>query len=257
MIFTAPRRLAVALVPVVLGSTAWAQSDAQPLTRVGLEAESSHLSNGSPDWRETTLRITRSMGKNEVKSLALTQTNRFALDDHELSGLIATRLSPQLTASATASISPTHRVLAKNTFEGALQYEFAPAWLIHSALGRKNYNSTRVNQGLLMLEHYFSDFSASVAWKPVRSSGVGSSSAELRLAWYYSDTDSVGLIHSTGKEVTTITPGNVVLTDVRSTALQGRHWLSRQWVVNYGLSHTRQGSFYNRRSARLGVEYVF
>lgn len=257
MTSTALYRLALTLLPLALGNSAWSQTGPQTVTRIGVEAESSHLSNGSPDWRETTVRATRSVGRDNVQSLALTQTNRFALDDHEISGLISTRLAPQLTASATASISPTHRVLAKNTFEGALQYEFAPAWLIHGGLGRRNYSSTHVNQGMLMLEHYFSDFSASVAWKPVRSSGVGSSSAEIRLAWYYSDTDSIGLIQSTGKEATTIAPGNVVLTDVRSTALQGRHWLSRQWVVNYGLSHTRQGSFYNRRTARLGVEYVF
>lgn len=251
------RRLGVSLWPLALAAPAWAQTPPAPTTAISLETESSQLSNGSPDWRETSLRLTRKLGQRDVTSMAVTQTNRFGLDDHEISGLISRPLSDRLTLAASANISPTHRVLAKNGADASLQYEFAPAWLIQGGLGTRHYDSTRVNSGTVMLEHYFSDFSASVAWKPVRSTGVSASSAELRLAYYYSDTNSVGLIYSTGKEATTIAPGNVVLADVRSTALLGRHWLTPKWAVNYALTHTRQGTFYNRRSARLGVEYVF
>lgn len=230
-------------------------ADAQ--TQVELSAESSRLSNDSPDWQELSLRINQQRGQRNVKELTLTQTSRFGLDDQRISGLYASPLNERLTAMLAASISPSHRVLERHGIDGTLQYEFAPAWLIHASLANKRYDSANVNQGSLMLEHYFSSFSASAAWRPVRALGVSSSSTELRGYYYYRDTNYIGVIVSSGQEATSINAGTVVLTDVRATALLGRHRLSRQWAINYAITRTRQGSFYNRNTVRLGVQHLF
>jgi len=243
----------------VLASPVWADAAApgSPTMQVELGAETSSLSNGSPDWRETSLRLTSQPEKRSVRSLGLRQSSRFGLDDHEISGQLTTPLSDRLTATVGGSLSPTHRVLPRQGLEGALQYEFAPAWLMQGGLSNRRYDTTHVDQATLMLEHYFSSFSASFAWKPVRASGVSSSSTEVRTSYYYSDASFTGLIFSKGQEATTIAPSLVVLADVRSTAWWGRHWLTRQWAVNYALTHTRQGNFYNRNSVRIGAEYAF
>lgn len=253
-------RIVSVVLAHVLASPTWADGIAapgSPTMQVELGAETSSLSNGSPDWHETSLRLSSQPEKRRIRSLGLRQTSRFGLDDHEISGQLTTPLSDRLTATVGGSISPTHRVLAKYGLEGTLQYEFAPAWLVHGGLSNRRYDNAHVDQATLMLEHYFSSFSASLAWKPVRASGVGSSSTELRASYYYSDTSFTGLIFSKGQEATSLAPGLVVLADVRSTALWGRHWLNRQWAVNYALASTRQGSFYNRNSVRLGAEYAF
>ena len=248
-----------AVMAAVLVHPAWADVAAPggATTHIELSADSSRLSNGTPDWRETSLRLTSKLSRQSARSLELTQTNRFGLDDQEISGLLSTPVSEQLTATVGASISPTHRVLAKQRVEGSLQYEFAPAWLVHGGLSHRRYDTARVDQATLMLEHYFSSFSVSAAWKPVRASGVRSDSAELRFSYYYGDANFTGAIVSSGQEATSISPGTVVLADVRATALLGRHWLSRQWAVNYALTRTRQGNFYTRNSVRLGAEYAF
>lgn len=242
---------ALAIAMPFLAAAAYAQ------TELELGAESSHLSNGSPNWQAQSLRITHKPAPREVRELTLTRTERFGLDDHQISGLYATPLSDKLTASLGANISPSHRVLARQGVEGALQYEFAPAWLAHAGLVTTRYDKTHVNQANLMLEHYFSSFSVAAAWRPVRASGVSSSSTELRGAYYYGDANSVGVILSNGREAATVNADTVLLADVRAAALVGRHWLSRQWAVNYALTSTRQGSFYQRNSARLGVQYLF
>lgn len=229
----------------------------QPTIQAELSNESSQLSNGSPDWRETALRLTQKTGQRSVQSIALTQTSRFGLEDQEVSGLLSLPLTDKLTAAFEGSFSPTHRVLARQSLATTLQYEFAPAWIAHVGLGNRRYDATNVDQGTLMLEHYFSSFSASAAWKPVRAAGISSNSSELRGSYYYGDANSIGIILSNGREAATLGPNNVVLTDVKATALLGRHWIGRQWAVNYALSHTRQGGFYTRRSVRLGVQYVF
>lgn len=248
-----------AVLAAVLVLPAWADAAAPggATTHIELSTDSSRLSNGTPDWRETSLRLTSKLNRQSTKSLELTQTNRFGLDDQEISGLLSAPVSDQLTATVGGSISPTHRVLAKQRVDGSLQYEFAPAWLVHGGLSHRRYDTTRVDQATLMLEHYFSSFSVSAAWKPVRASGLRSESAELRASYYYGDANSVGLIVSSGQEATNTRPGTVVLADVRATALLGRHWLSRQWAVSYALTRTQQGSFYTRNSVRLGAEYAF
>ena len=252
-------QISSAVVAAVLFQSAWADvaTPGGATTHIELSADSSSLSNGTPDWRENTLRLTSKLSRQSARTIELTQTNRFGLDDQEISGLLSTPLSDKLTATVSGSISPTHRVLAKHRVEGSLQYEFAPAWLVHGGLGHRRYDTVRVDQANLMLEHYFSSFSVSAAWKPVRASGVSSESAELRFSWYYGDANFVGVIVSNGQEATSITPSAVVLADVRATALLGRHWLTRQWAVNYALTRTQQGNFYTRNSVRLGAEYAF
>lgn len=250
------KKLAFSFLMLALSTASFADM-AIAQTVVGLSAETSQLSNNSPDWHSESVRVARKLGQRDVKELSLTQTRRFDLTDQQISGLYVKPLSDKLTASVEANISPSHRVLAKHGIDATLQYEFAPAWLVHAGLGNKRYNSVNVNQASLTLEHYFSSFSVAATWRPVQALGTHASGMELRGSYYYGNANSVGFIASSGQEATTVNAGTVLLADVRATALLGRHWLSPQWAVNYALSHTRQGSFYNRNSIYLGAEYVF
>ena len=222
-----------------------------------LAADSSRLSNGSPDWHALSLRLARTRGPRDVQALAVTNGSRFGLQDQQIGAQVAAPVSERLTATFGAQASPSHRVLARYGVNGNLQYEFAPAWLVHGGAGFQRYNDASVTQGNLMLEHYFSSFSAAAAWRPVRALGVGASSVELRGAWYYSDASSLAVVVSRGDEATAVAASRVELADVRSLALFGRHWISPAWSLSYALARTRQGNFYNLTSFRLGAQYVF
>ena len=247
---------AFSLAMLALPAVCLAQAD-DLQTLAGFSAESSHMSNGSPDWRSETLRVARKSGPRDVRELGLTQTRRFGLDDRQIGGLYVTPLSGQATLSLGGRISPSHRVLARHELEATLQYEFAPAWLAHAGLGNRRYNTANINSASLALEHYFSSFSLSAAWRPVRALGVNASSTELRGTYYYGNANSIGLIASSGQEASTVNATTVLLVDVRSTALLGRHSLSRQWALSYALSRTWQGGFYRQDSVHLGAEYTF
>lgn len=226
-------------------------------TLVGLSAESSQLSNGSPGWHSETLRVARKSNPRDVRELGFTQTRRFGLNDKQIGGLYVTPLSGQATLSLSGRISPSHRVLARHELESTLQYEFAPAWLVHAGLGNRRYSTANINSASLALEHYFSSFSLSAAWRPVRALGANASSTELRGAYYYGNASLISLIASSGQEASTLNPNTVLLVDVRSTALLGRHSLSRQWAFSYALSRTWQGGFYRQDTVHLGAEYIF
>jgi len=241
---------------LLCAAAALAAVNAHADSTVGLFVGHEHLNNGSPSWEETAVRMSHEFAPRRQVDVAVTRTERFDLRDSQFSAAYVAPLSRQLTASIEANASSTHKVLARNAFGGALQYEFAPAWLIHAGAKTTRYDEVRVNQSLLMLEHYVSNFSWSAAWRPARAFNTTAHSGELRGSYYYGDRNSVGIILAGGKEAASI-GGTVVLTSLRSATLIGRHWLSRDWALNYGIGSSRQGEFYVRNGVSIGVQHTF
>lgn len=238
-------------------SCAQAQTPTALSNSVELAHEHESLTRGLDDWRDTSLRIAHTYAPRQAVDLWVRQTSRFSQDDTELGLNYSQPLSERLTASVEAAHSPSHRVLPRHALGAGLQYEFAPAWLVHTGVKSTRYDNTTVAQGLLMLEHYFSSFSASVSWRPARALGRHANSFELRGSYFYGDKSMIGLIVASGREATAIGAQNVVLADVRSAALVGRHWLRNDWALTYTIARTRQGNFYTRTGLRLGVQHAF
>lgn len=241
-----------AAAPLLAG----AQATDRP-TSVELAYGRESLSNGSPDWQETTLDIGHRFAAREYLGASMRQTRRFGLQDHSVWSTYVRPLNERLVASIEGSVSPGARFLARYTLAGALQYEFAPGWLLHGGLKAAGYENSPVSEGSLRLERYVSDFSWSVAWKPVRGLGRYAQGFEARGTYYYGDKNMVGLIFATGREATSVGEQAVVLADVRSVALVGRHQIDASWALTYAIGRTRQGGFYTRTGGRLGVRYFF
>lgn len=222
-----------------------------------LSTERQQLSNNSPDWQEQTLRLQTLLAPRQAMELALVQTERFGKADDQWAAQYVHPFSSQLGLTLDANVSPTHRVLPQHSLGAMLQYEFRPAWLLHGGLKTTHYNDTVVQQGTVMLEHYVSAFSWAVVWRPVRALGSTPSSTELRGSYFYGDRHIVTLSLADGQEASEVAANDIRLADVRAVALNGRHWLSRNWAFTYVASSTRQGNFYTRNGLRIGVQYSF
>ena len=249
---TAARLLALA------ASLAGAQSAAaaDPWS-VELATSRQQLSNGYADWTENSARLTHALSTRQVTEVGLVQTERFGLRDDQLTGLLVRPLDDRFTATVDASLSPTHRVLAQHHLGAMLQYEFAPAWLVHGGLRSTQYTSATVTQGTFMLERYLSSFSGLLAWRPVQTQGSSTSSTELRASYYYADKSRVSLSLAAGQEAVQVSDTVLQLADVRATTLSGRHWITADWALNYEWNSTRQGDFYTRSGWRIGVQHSF
>jgi len=250
------KNLATTLAALSIAAPALAQTEA-PFTRLSLAGEHSRLDNGNADWREAMVQASRHWSQRQVALVELAQTRRFGLEDTRVAASYTHPLAPTLAATVQASASPTHRVLARHAAGVVLQYEFQPAWLVHTGLAHTRYNDGEVTQATLMLERYFGDFSASLAWRPAHALGARTDSFELRGSYYYGQGSSVGVIAATGREATQLGAGAIALAQVDALALVGRHAIGGPWALTYALSRTRQGSFYTRTSASLGVQYTF
>lgn len=252
------RLSALFLLLALAAGTAAAQPQAPLATdRVALEAEASHLDRGQGYWRQQTLRIGRQWGQRTSVDAEASHVHRFGRHDQEFAVAGTLPLGEPLTLSLRASHSPTHRVIARASAQAALQWEFRRAWLAHGSLKRTRYDAVDVTLASGMLEHYFGDFSALVAVHNARAFGDDQRSLELRGTYYYAEGSSAGFIVAGGDEATTVAPGRVVIAQVRSVALLGRHALGPRWGVRWNLHRVKQGNFHTRQGAGVGVEYAF
>jgi YaiO family outer membrane protein len=249
-------RAAIASLALTALTAGAAAADDQAVTTLGLTLDQQRLSNQSPDWHERTLSVQHQFAARHAFGAEVTETERFGLRDSRLGLNYTLPLGERLTATLDAGASSTHHVLARHTFGAEFQHEFAHAWLLHAGARNTGYDAATVNQGLLGVEHYFSDFSWAANWRPARAFGSTANSWELRGAWYYGDRDSIGLIAAAGQEASNVGSG-VAIAQIRSIAVTGRHWFDRHWALNYSLGRTRQGDFYSRNGAGVGVQYAF
>ncbi|QAU34477.1 YaiO family outer membrane beta-barrel protein [Janthinobacterium sp. 17J80-10] len=247
--------LAAALATGAVQAAEPAAPNENPVT-LRLSGATEHLSNGTPNWHETVAGLSYKFAPRHVVDISAGETHRFGLHDDQFAASYSAPLSSVLTATVDGNVSTTHRVLARHALGAQLQYEFAPAWLLHGGARSTSYDTVTVNQAVFMLEHYFSSFSWILGWRPTRTFDTTAHGIELRGSFYYGDRNAVTLIAAGGKEAASI-PAGVALTDVRSVALTGRHWLDRNWAITYGAAHTRQGNLYSRNGINLGVQYAF
>lgn len=228
-----------------------------PLNKVALEAESSRLGAGQPDWRQQTLRLGHQRDRRTLVEVEASHVHRYGQHDVEAALAGSLPLAEPLTLALRVSHSPTHRVIARGSAGAALQWEFQRAWLLHGALRHTKYDAVDVNLASLMLEHYFGEYSALLGVHNARAFGRDTRSYELRASRYYGEGSSVGFLLAVGDEAVAIAPGTVVLARVETLALLGRHAMTGPWALRWGLHRTRQGSFHTRTGGSLGVEYVF
>ena len=226
-------------------------------TAVELGYSRESLSNDSPDWQDTGIDITHRFGPREYLGVALHDAKRFGVEDVSAAASYLMPLADKVALSIDGSLSPNASFLPRNSVAATLQYEFAPAWLLYGGLKSANYSEDHVTEGALKLEQYVSDFSWSIGWKPVQALGTYAQSFEVRGNYYYGDRNMVGIIAAYGQEATSVAPNEVVIADVRSIALLGRHHLTPRWALTYAITRVEQGTFYTRTGGRLGVQYSF
>jgi YaiO family outer membrane protein len=218
---------------------------------------SDRLSNGGANWRSEELRLSTQLAARNSIDATLRHASRFGLTDSQIEFNWAFPLSQKLSGVLTATNSTTHRFLPKTDLGASLQYEIAPSWLIHAGTGRTEYEKASISKATLGVEHYFAAFRAALAWRPSRADGVAANGADMRLDYYYGDLDFIGVQAASGKEAVNIDGHGVVVSSVKSTGVTGRHGLTRNWTLRYGVESVKQGDFYNRTGIRLGAQYAF
>ncbi|HXZ92624.1 MAG TPA: YaiO family outer membrane beta-barrel protein [Burkholderiales bacterium] len=228
--------------------------------RVEAEAGGSleHLSNNQADWRSAGVSLEARNAERRSYYGYLRGTDRFDLRDNE--GMVGTYqpFGGSWGAQLEGTVSPTHRVLAKGSLLGALEKRFEHGWGVQAGYRRSDYETDSSYVWMGTVDRYFSDFRAAYSVYLGRPDGAGfSPSHRLQFSYYYGDHSYVGISGARGREVENVVPVGLVVSQVRSFSLAGRHEFAPGWELTYELLRHRQGDFYTRRGLALGIRHAF
>lgn len=227
--------------------------------RSELEFGISHegLSNGFPDWRSIYLEGVHYFGKRHVVYGTLRETRRSGRTDSEVQGGLYYPLGETWTSVLEASYSPTHNVLPNFSLFGQLQKYLGYGWDMQAGYRHNEYTSFSTNVTSITAERYWSSFRGAYSLYLGRLNGKTAPSHVAQLDYYFGERNSIGAVIGFGREIADQLPSDVLITDVRSYVLRGRHWITPEWAISFEALHHEQGSLYTRQGVRLGLRHAF
>ena len=219
---------------------------------LSLEQGYETLDGDRPEWKSTALGAAWS-GTSAAANVEWREVSRFGVSDRQGS-IGGSGTWHDITLAVEASGSPDHELLPEYAAGFDLGVPVAKGLLLHAGARRAAY--TQEDATLLRggLEYYVGP--ARLAYTVINGrleSGESGTAHVIQADDYYGAANRVGLVAATGGEATRIDPNTVVVADVLSAAVVGRHWIHGPWGVSYVLSWTEQGDFYTRWGGVLGL----
>ena len=250
------RRLSAGTAAVCC-ATAAAAGD-PPQTEVGLSHGRETISTHPAAWSDSQLQVLHRFAPHKMMFGRATSSERFGLHDNTLALGGVHPLGERSSGYVEVSASDTHRVLPRHSMHVQLAQSLSHGWGVLGGLKHVAYNTTAVDVGELTVERYFTHYRAAFSAYPSQSSTAGSAASyRLQLSRYYGEENNVQILYATGTEVDRPTTADSIVTaSIRSVALFGRHWMTRDWALSYSVARTALGDS-RRQAAVLGLHYRF
>lgn len=215
------------------------------------------LSNNFDSWQHQYVRghhrsSERSRWRGEMRNY-----QRYGLTNTELSTGLTYQLAARRSADVEVSYTPGAEFRPQQRYTAQLYQGLWQAGGV--TIGAQHSNWATNNSRSLFIEpdYYYGPFRFAARYNWVDLDQVGSSSGYgLSAAWYYGERSHTTLSFADGREIEPIGE-NILISTVRAVALFGRHHIRQRWSLEYAVSYTEQGTFYNRTGVELGVHYQF
>ena len=245
----------ICVIFVLPGVDAWG-AEKYVEVEAGLGYET--LTDNYDPWSEAYINIKKNFDKRKSVSINVRKTERFGLEDNELSVGIVTSWWAPITLSLMAGESQGHEVLPENFLSFRIDAPFGDGWVGGMGYTYREYESAGVDIGTVALERYIANFRLSYALFMSRVDEADLEySNSIRMDRYYGDKNMVGIGCAWGRESENIASEIIVTSSVSSAILTGRHWFDMKRGMSYTLSYQRQGDFYDRFGIHAALIYRF
>ena len=220
-----------------------------------------NLDNGYDDWTSVYLDAVWNRAPRQTLYGGVRRTERFGLDDTEVMAGGYFPVSARVTGVIEGSISPTHDVLAKWSALGQVEIALDGGWGLQFGGRHIEYTEVYSDQLVATAEYYFGN--NRVAYTFYRSYLEGDDPVNAhritlgRHYGRYGERSYAAASYSTGQEVESLGPNQVLISDVRSAVVAGRHWFTPAWALSWEIGQHRVLDRYARNAVRLGVRHEF
>ncbi len=214
------------------------------------------LTKGRSAWRGAFFDFEHRFAPRTKIYTNIQQTERFNLDDTQLMLGGYYPISESVTLNVEGTYSGTHKVIARDSILGSLQYSLGSGWLITGGLKHSDYNLGSTLQEFGVLEWYYKDYRTALTLTNTQSFGENTLGERFSFSKYYNDISFVTISLGNGREVDRSLNKKTFL-DTKSIGINGRHWLNPNWAVTWALTEGYQGSAYNNTGVSLGLRHNF
>jgi len=226
-----------------------------PETVVELGASYEFVDQDNPDWQTYYSSINHKFSTGQVLYGTASAVRRFETTDANfMIGFVQPLTeSKRWIATVEASGSPNHQILPTASFFGQVERIFGKGWIGRAGLRHSRYPADIVNMGIFGAERYFKAYRGAYTLYVAHLNGKGTAlSHAFQGSYYYGERNSVGAGFAFGQEIESV-PGGLIKTDVLDFSFTGRHWMTKKWGLSYVAVWHRQGDFYTRGGAQIGL----
>lgn len=211
------------------------------------------LDNGQPGWNSQFIELQYKQSDSRQFHLRLARDARNRSDDTSAgAGFALTGTRWFGGGSLAAASNPAFQ--AELALDGHVGRALADGWVASISARHREYETATVTGIAANIERYFADYRIAYTINQSQLDGEsGFASHVVTGNWYYADASNVGFSFGTGREAEAIGNGNVVETDVRSIAFNGRHELNPRVSLLWWAGLHEQGDLYRRQFVGLAI----
>lgn len=233
---------------------------APPGRSVEMEMGYSHerLTNGLADWKSAYIGGAGYFSQQSAVYFNAQSAERFSLSDGEIMAGFYYPAFRSITLNAEATHSPTYNFLPRWSALLKAQLELTEGTLLHLGGRRTEYAQSAVDLYFLSAEAYSGNYRVAYTLYQSRPEGAGieySHVLQLNLFYGSAAENSFGVYVSGGREAESVGGGRILVSDVQSFTIIGRHWLGESFGLTYELIHRKQGELYTNDGIHLGIRF--
>jgi YaiO family outer membrane protein len=228
-------------------------------SRISADLSYEELSGDRPAWKGVSLGYTRPLAEARRVFAGVHLEERFDTQDEQVLAAWSDRLGEDWSYGLSADFSPDAEVLPEWSATAEAGRALPDAWSVGLRFRHASHQSVDVDTLAASVEKYLGAFSVGYSLNAAKVTDISSPSYGhlLQVGRDYGDANRIALVVGFGEEAETIAPGVVQVTDTKSVALRGIHWLSAAWAVSWDTGWYEQGDLYDRYRVRLGLEHRF
>lgn len=219
------------------------------------------LNHGYADWHSTYLDILENAGDGKTIYGTVRETERFSLTDQELLAGAYYPLDSRWTALIEANLSPSHKVLPESSELLQIQRALSQGWGVHLGVRHTEYQSggtVDIIRETFTLRRYVGNYRLAYTYFANQIEGGGTPDSNMvQATYYYGEHNYIGVTYAVGSEVLNLPPAPPDYYNVRSIALEGRHWFTPRLALTHELEISDEGHLYERKGIQLGIRYLF
>lgn len=207
-----------------------------------------NLDNDLPSWNRQFAEVSRDHDDRGRYRVGIARDERFDNADLSFSFGGDVFFGPDWSAGLDATLVDDANFQPDFGYSAYVGRSLQNGWVLNLRYQRREYETATVGMTTGTVEKYVGNYRIAYALGLSHLHGESTSvSHGLTVNWYYSDISSVGISVNTGEEAESISPGQVLKTDVRGITLVGRRELSNRLALQWWLGTHNQGDFYRRQ----------